>query len=813
MTSEAIKQSSAITASPNTNDVLKRLGLIDRSFALGGSYVDIGALLKRDVTSFERGVINSVGATDITGITLPGANSIPGWILRGAIREDDNTLETPQGSPAGDEPGGVFSRVFGHFFDPVNNRGLTVLGNNVGPRSPDWAIVKDSVVNGPLNANRKNYYNWPSAREAMWRALTLKAWNNGALSDAVDPANWPNKTREELRQAYWATMFRSIGDVVHVLQDAAQPQHTRNDPHSGLGCVALTGVCALGHASFVEYYFRARTLMEPRFVLEEGFISTSPRNRVEISTPRQLPYLGYTKPSFAKPEEFFSTATGSDNAAGKGLANYSNRGFYSFGTNVSRNVFPSPPQYGEGLGTEIIDGDDPNPDKRLRSLAGVELTGTKLAMRTGTVTDTVFGGTETKTGVRLTTQGYWDQFLGEQSAFRQFTLNHYNYDEQARLLIPRAVAYSAGLIDFFFRGQIEIFPPAEGVYGVLDHSLPSDNCMDNCGFRKVKMKLANSTPAINPSGGGAAVAQAMGAGQVVAVAKYRLNICYTADLSGEFDSSLTNETATQYLNRCRSAFEEIAVSQPVAVFDLPACDRSVAGQCEGAARQLSFTFVKPIPVNATDLYLQAVFRGNLGSEADAVVVTTKDIGEPTYFAVVNVTDFFVCHDNAFYYKSAGGALPGNFPVTTVDGQSAEDYYAAGNYSTWRLAFQPNEGSLTNPLVRVDNLAPRTFARIAVLTEAGRRFNDEIEGYRNPKPAPFTLVNTAVSQTTYLDNNTASTLAADYWSAKVRKVRANVPLAGYRFNLTSTVGDCSNVTRGAEPDYPAPTTMKEAMIAF
>ena len=31
----------------------------------------------------------------------------------------------------------------------------------------------------------------------------------------------------------------------------------------------------------------------------------------------------------------------------------------------------------------------------------------------------------------------------------------YNYDAQADLLIPRAVAYSAGLLDSFFRGLIE----------------------------------------------------------------------------------------------------------------------------------------------------------------------------------------------------------------------------------------------------------------------------------------------------------------------------------------------------------------------
>jgi len=45
-----------------------------------------------------------------------------------------------------------------------------------------------------------------------------------------------------------------------------------------------------------------------------------------------------------------------------------------------------------------------------------------------------------------------------------------DYDAMADLLLPRAVAYSTGLINFFFRGQIEISLPQEGVFAVADHS-------------------------------------------------------------------------------------------------------------------------------------------------------------------------------------------------------------------------------------------------------------------------------------------------------------------------------------------------------
>ena len=78
----------------------------------------------------------------------------------------------------------------------------------------------------------------------------------------------------------------------------------------------------------------------------------------------------------------------------------------------------------------------------------------------------------------------------------------------AKLLVPRAVAYSAGLIDYFFRGQMYVAPGAEGIYSLLDHGDPGSNCKDSCGFTKVKLKVANATPDITPPGE-AAVPQQM----------------------------------------------------------------------------------------------------------------------------------------------------------------------------------------------------------------------------------------------------------------------------------------------------------------
>jgi hypothetical protein len=59
---------------------------------------------------------------------------------------------------------------------------------------------------------------------------------------------------------------------------------------------------------------------------------------------------------------------------------------------------------------------------------------------------------------------------------------------------------------------------------------------------------------------------------------------------------------------------------------------------------MTFTFQNRVPIEATDVYLQVVYRGALGEEADAVVVATKDISEPTYlYQFVTADQYLYCN--------------------------------------------------------------------------------------------------------------------------------------------------------------------------
>lgn len=563
MTSEAVA-SSQITRDPNASLILKRIGIVDFTItsnlldrSLGKNYVYQGSVPSPAAgTVIEARVMGRIRDPQ-TRLNVSDDYSVSGWFMRGAIREDDNTSETPNA----DDPDGVFDRVFGHFFDPVLDRGLTVTGLGTQPRAVDWALSGTARVQRIFGGQRANQFKIADAREAMWRALTLKT---GAWTDDVVPSGWNSlpSTKEAIRKAYWATTFRALGDAVHLLQDMAQPQHTRNDAHSGRVCL-YSLACIGGHASFFENYLAARTTTEPLFRLKQGIFGADLTTLEVNIKPDQLAYADYPRPLFLTYADYFSKGS---NAEGQGLANYSNRGFYSFGTNINSAAaaqYPSPSPTGSGLGFDTV-------TSGLTDRTGRPVTGS-VTFRTGTVQDTI-NTALTEPNVKLSANGAFDQFLVQRnSSWSQYTLNYVNYDEQAKLLVPRAVAYSAGLIDYFFRGQLYVAPPAEGVFGLVDHGDSASNCKDACGFTKIKLRVANSTPDITPPGG-TATPQGTTGGVVVAVAKFRRNSCYTTDLSGEYRGSGGDAEKIAYYNSCVAPQpEEIVVSDAKNVSGIPAC--------------------------------------------------------------------------------------------------------------------------------------------------------------------------------------------------------------------------------------------------
>jgi hypothetical protein len=332
------------------------------------------------------------------------------WMIEGAIREDD-FKDRPGLEVFGCEralnPPSEIDRPTHHFFDVQRGgAGLTVPPVVSGLSAPDWALGRQGRGPEPTG----NAYSLPDARAYQWRALT--------------------EPTRAARDRNTALLFRALGHVVHVLQDMAQPQHTRNDAHPT--CESALVRALVGESSWFEDYTETRTL---------GGIF---RARGEPSPSLRLD--GYASPRLTSPQDFF---TGS-----RGLADFSSRNFLSAGTNfgsVEAEGRPcrglaeppcNPSQYGERQQPFSI-----------RSVTGTTVAGT-VTLLLHSMQDPVTGATIPD--VPVSTRSVWDQHLEARAFPPRFTLNTINYDAAADILLPRAVGYSAGLLDYFFRGQLGV---------------------------------------------------------------------------------------------------------------------------------------------------------------------------------------------------------------------------------------------------------------------------------------------------------------------------------------------------------------------
>jgi hypothetical protein len=497
-----------------------------------------------------------------------------------------------------------------HFFDPVDGKALTVGGFSPGKPSPTWILEDQS------NIGDSQPFSYKKARQYFYNALTLRT--------------------EAERKRNWGRTFQALGHVVHHLQDMAQPQHVRNDAHCGEAVCKLIGQY---NPSGYEAWLKAETaeVWGKNKALAQELFSRYP-----------VVYDDQKTEVFTTPRKFWTTAPDGKGIQGAGIAQYTNRGFFSDGTLPKTGLYASPsvsPTNKQTFDIEVLCQADQNAG---RPACPPGTTG-KMTFYGSTVVDSLEPA-QTRDNPRALSVSIFDADLINKNYSPIQALNRFNYDAAKEFLIPRAVAYSAGLINYFFRGRMEISLPDEGLYGVVDHADPSANTKDSGGFRKIKLKVKNVTP------GNSGIEPMKPGGKLVLAARFHRNNCYTPSLSGEYGS-----VGIDWRN-CRNPLNEVVVSAEVA---------APAG-INAQASQVVFDFPTAIPINATDLYLQVVYRGPLGDETDAVVVAIRDISEPhylhtyarwdqfTYSNYYPVLDSFTGH-LSWEQWCTGGSAPG-FPT-------------------------------------------------------------------------------------------------------------------------------------------------------
>jgi len=411
---------------------------------------------------------------------LNGKNVID-LVVEGSRREDDE------------------NRFCNHFHNPLSTwstAGLQIPIPIICPATNHSSVLWGQGLD--LQPSGKQFA-WQNARTNYFEGLTAQ-------------------TQSEREEKLGLT-FRALGQLSHLVQDAAVPAHSRNDPHP------LERVLYEGLESFVE---NTRLNNKTLFTQLTGSSQTFDPS-ILAATPND---------SAPIPIAHIIDLTDSDQAAAvpsagidQGMAEYSNSNFLSNDTIfINRFTFPRE----ESLGSFFL---------------GIE----PLTLLPRIYFPKISDG-ET-----------FDHFVATSSLFEAlipfgqanlgYVLDRRVFQDYAAKLLPRAIGYSAGLIDYFFRGRMEL-------------TVQRPDQASGSPATSLRVSVRNSTPG-----------EETGSGEMIAV------VTFTTGGQQSLAASLA-----QPVNLTRD-FQEIN-------FDFSQT---------------------PIPPDASNLFLVVVYKGPLGLEEGAVV--------------------------------------------------------------------------------------------------------------------------------------------------------------------------------------------------
>ena len=362
----------------------------------------------------------------------PLARTASAWLRQGSIDEDLN----PD------------LRCLAHFYNPLPQNGaghnLTDPTNLGANDSFEWASAGNGIFSGSTTSGGENKESWRKAREYHFTALTSSIKTD--------------------RDAKFAHLFYSLGKIVHLIQDLSQPDHSRNDAHMINGDETPGPTPPFGiiypSARWIENYGRD--------------------NINEISNWGELSdvaELDWRTGGLVRMKDFWDrnlyqgqgTALDDDAAMspGKtlGLSEFANGNFLGedatyfeivnaeLATNPARarHLFPHP-SLADTNYASFVTGSYPVLESTWESGATQDPPG-------GIMRNSIFlakerAGVHTNKHAVLNYSTIVARKMGINKA--SVTINAPSViAELHRLTLPRAISYSSGLIDYFFRGTIE----------------------------------------------------------------------------------------------------------------------------------------------------------------------------------------------------------------------------------------------------------------------------------------------------------------------------------------------------------------------
>jgi hypothetical protein len=224
------------------------------------------------------------------------------------------------------------------------------------------------------------------------------------------------------RDAAFADTFRAVGQVMHLIADSGVPAHVRNDIHIfpllSQSDRSWPQIGNWTYETWCKYNIDKLTLNAASVDLD-----ITKRSHV----PDLVPITNF----------WDTTPAGGDNPAPAGLAEYTNRNFLSEDTIFKVYDYPK----STGLYLDKVVAEDGKTEY--------------LFYFKGLTTDN-------RTIDHLAATGYLWMELIEAWPYEvddsRFKLDDNCYADYAAILVPKAASYAAGLLDYFFRGQIDIQP-------------------------------------------------------------------------------------------------------------------------------------------------------------------------------------------------------------------------------------------------------------------------------------------------------------------------------------------------------------------
>src|SRR3990172_4063427 len=299
------------------------------------------------------------------------------------------------------------ARVRHHFHNPLRpwgQAGLTFLGVQLGESSVMWN--QEPQQDSYLFAGNGSW-SWHNARKQFFDALT--------------------GTAKAQREKSFADLFRSLGQGTHLLQDATVPAHVRDDAHLNVP------------VPFVNIYFPDPDGYE-KWALNNGavagtFIGLEPTvPPLSIFTPTGDSQAPSPVARLFDTDRFQAGNSGILSDPALGIAEFTNGNFLSESTIFRDFTLPRATElaFNQPI-EEIVDG-------------SVERYYSRTLPTGETVPHFVREGMLRKAlrAVNLSPDISSSWVLDERV--------HADY---ARLLLPRAVGYSAALLDYFFRGRLK----------------------------------------------------------------------------------------------------------------------------------------------------------------------------------------------------------------------------------------------------------------------------------------------------------------------------------------------------------------------